>query len=138
MKYLVLALVFASALLLGSVPSVGRPTGIILVEHSAGNVTLPDLYCDGRHVMVVTAAAQLNLPAATVGLECNVISLLGTGQVLLLAAGTDKIYDIAGDGAESTVLHVTDIPGASVTLLGMASGNWTLKRVFGDWSSAEG
>ena len=138
MKYLVLALVFASALLLGSVPSVGRPTGIILVEHSSGSITLPDLYCDGRHMLVVTASVTITLPAAAVGLECNVIALLGTGGVAVARAGSDVIFDIDDeDGSTVAVIIADSVPGASVTLVGMTGGTWTAKRKFGDWTDGD-
>ena len=137
MHWLLATLIVIGGLLLGSVPTTGRPTEMVLVDQPTGTYALDPIFCDGRHVAVITAVAAIALPdPGFVGMECNIISRVGADVVSVDAVAPAQVYDVAAqDGALRDYIVASSLAGASITLLKMSNGNWTAKRKYGDWTA---
>ena len=139
MHWLLASLIVIGALLVGSVPTVGTPEEMVLVPVTGYVGNLDPMFCDGRHIAVVSGGATLVLPnPGTAGMECSVISMEGAATVSIVAAAGD-IFSIENqDGTTVAAIQAINLEGASVTLLrlgdGLADGDWTPKRHYGNWT----
>ena len=136
MKYLLIILALVSTVLMGSVPSTRRPVEMVVVPFDTAG-TLPMMFCDGRHIALASTAVTFDLPTGVVtGLACNVASIAAAATVTIDTA--TGIYDIDGwlDPPDDLVtsINVASAAGGTVTLTGMANGNWTASRMFGAWA----